>query len=110
MKQRDIYILLISSFVLVVIWIVFTIYHNSVTSTIPEVLNIQIVPIKPDFDLKTVSDIKTRNDITPVYDSIIKSENEALSITPTPSPAIAPAVVPASVTPAQSSPGGTLLP
>lgn len=111
MKQRDIYLLLISSFVLVFIWIVFTIYHNSVTSTIPEVLNVQIIPIKPDFDLKTISDIKTRTDVTPIYTPLINPESEQVSPTPTPTPFISPIpTTPALITPAQASPEGNLLP
>ena len=102
MKQKNIYlILLISSFALVLIWIVFTVYHNSVTSTIPEVLNIQITQIKPDFDLKTISDIKIRKDITPIYTFSANDESE--QVTPSPAPA-------GLTTPEQASPEGSLSP
>ncbi|OGH09740.1 MAG: hypothetical protein A2152_03970 [Candidatus Levybacteria bacterium RBG_16_35_6] len=80
MKQREVYLLLISSFVLVVFWIGFSIYHNSVTSTIPQTLNIQIIPINPDFNSKAISDIKTRPEVTPLY----QLENTKTEETPTP--------------------------
>jgi hypothetical protein len=67
MKQRETYVLLISALILVVFWIGFSIYHGSVTSTIPATLNIQIIPINPAFDTKTISDIKTRPEVTPLY-------------------------------------------
>jgi len=81
MKQREIYLLLISSFVLVVFWIAFSIYHSSVTSTIPETLNIQIIPINPTFDTNEISNIKTRPDITPLY-QLEQTQDEAVSPTP----------------------------
>ncbi len=79
MKQRDIIFLLASSFFIVLIWIIFEIIHSSTTSTIPEKLNVQIIPIKPDFDSKTIADIKTRDNIKPIYEAY------QISITPTPS-------------------------
>jgi len=81
MKHREIYLLLISSFVLVVFWIAFSIYHSSVTSTISPVQNVQIIPIKPDFNMKAVSDIKTRPEVTPLY-QLENTGTENVSPTP----------------------------
>jgi hypothetical protein len=83
MKTREIYILLISCFVLVIFWIGFSVYHNSITSTIPRKLNIQIIPINPNFDEKTISDIKTRPQITPVYENQTLTEQNTISNTAT---------------------------
>lgn len=69
MKQKDILLLLIPFSLIVVLYIIFSIYHNIVTSTIPEVLNIQITPISPDFDQKTITDLKKREKITPVFEA-----------------------------------------
>ncbi len=69
MKQKDILLLLIPFSLLVVLYIIFSIYHNVVTSTIPEVLNIQIIPISPDFDQKTIMDIKKREKVTPLFEA-----------------------------------------
>lgn len=74
MKQKDILLLLIPFSLLIVLYIGFSIYHNFVTSTIPEVLNIQITPISPDFDQKAIMDIKKREKVVPVFEA-----NPALS-------------------------------
>lgn len=68
MKQRDVLFLVIPFFMLVLIYIIFSVYHNSVTSTISENLNIQITPIAPDFNQKTISDIKKRGQVMPLYE------------------------------------------
>jgi hypothetical protein len=72
MKQRDLYILLISTFVIILFWISFTIYHNLVSSTIPETLNVQINPINPNFDTKTIDLIKKRDNTDTIYESTVK--------------------------------------
>lgn len=68
MKQRDIILLAVSYFLLVVIWLVFSIYHNSVTSNIPEAVNIQVSPINPQFDEKTILELKQRENILPSFE------------------------------------------
>lgn len=68
MKQKDILIILVSSFVLVIAWVGFSIYHSSVKSTIPETLNIKIIPIEPNFDVNTIEKIKNRKEITPIFE------------------------------------------
>lgn len=77
MKQKDILLILISISIIVLAWIGFSIYHNLITSTIPEVLNVQISPIKPTFDTKTISELKTRTKVEPVFEL-------RTSVTPTP--------------------------
>lgn len=67
MKKNDILILLIPSMLIVIMWVVFSVYHNYITSTIPENLNTQILSISPDFDLKTIENLKKRNVIIPIY-------------------------------------------
>lgn len=68
MKQRDLLLLLVPFFIMVVAWIIFNIYHSSVTSTISDTLNIQITPINPTFDKKAIEAIKNRDDVEPIYD------------------------------------------
>ncbi len=70
MKQKDILLLIISSFALVVFWIIFNVYHNFVTSTIPETLTVQITPINPSFDTKTITTIKQRIPVSPIYNPL----------------------------------------
>lgn len=67
MKQKDLLLLLVPFFILVVAWIIFNIYHNSVASTISDTLNIQITPINPSFDTKAIEAIKKRDRIEPIY-------------------------------------------
>ncbi|MBI2431037.1 MAG: hypothetical protein HYV39_03420 [Candidatus Levybacteria bacterium] len=68
MKKRDFLFVLISGFILVVIWIGFNIYHNAVTSTIPEATSIQIEPIAPTFDMQSIASIKKREKASPVFE------------------------------------------
>ena len=67
MKKNDILILLIPSMLIVILWVVFSVYHNYVTSTIPENLNTQILSISPNFDLKTIENLKKRDVVIPIY-------------------------------------------
>ena len=85
MKQKDILLLIISSFFLVALWIVFNIYHNTVTSTIPQALSVQISPINPTFDTKTINALKERVQVTPIYNPL--ATQSAPLEAPTPSPA-----------------------
>lgn len=68
MKSKDIILLFAEIFVLVVAWIIFTIYHNAATSTISEPLDINIQPIDPNFDTQTITELKKREKILPLYE------------------------------------------
>lgn len=68
MKQKDILLLLIPFSLLVVLYIGLSVYHNLVTSTIPEAVNIQITPISPDFDQKAIMEIRNREKVVPVFE------------------------------------------
>lgn len=70
MKQKDLLFVAISFFILILIYLGFNIYHNSVASTISEDTNIQISPIAPSFDDNTISDLKKRNNVNPAYQLI----------------------------------------
>jgi hypothetical protein len=85
MKQRDLLLLLVPFFIMVVAWVIFNIYHSSVTSTISDTLNIQIAPINPTFDKKAIEEIKNRDDVQPIYDLSNSSlATPAPTATPTP--------------------------
>lgn len=77
MKKNDILILLIPSVLIVILWVIFSIYHNYVTSTISKSLSTQILPINPDFNLNVINDLKKRNSIEPIYQI---SGNQSLNI------------------------------
>lgn len=91
MKQKDLFMILIPSFVIIVFWIGFTIYHNSVSSTIPPALNIQIKPIDPNFNSKAIFDLKKRKEITPMFEMAeteqLQSSSSAIPVLPSIPPA-----------------------
>lgn len=68
MKKNDLTFLFGSGLLLVVAWILLSIYHQSVTSTIPQAVTIQIAPIDPIFDVQTIDLLKKRQSIPPVYE------------------------------------------
>lgn len=68
MKRREILFLIISTFVLVFVWVGFSIYHNAVTSTISQTLSIQIAPISPTFDMQTFEKLKEREKVSPLFE------------------------------------------
>lgn len=68
MKRREILFLIISTFILVVVWVGFSIYHNAVTSTISQTLSIQITPISPTFDMQTFEKLKEREKVSPLFE------------------------------------------
>ena len=84
MKQKDLLIILIPAFILTVLWVIFSIYHNFVSSTIKDPLTYQIIPIEGKFDNDTIDNLKSRARVEPSYE-IIPIEEE---ITPTPTPEV----------------------
>lgn len=108
MKQKDIIILLVPAAIVILIWVVFSIYHNSVASTIPPVLNIQISPINPIFDTATISKLKQREKVTPIYEMTPSGSPAPESSTATPSsPSGAQINVPVNTPPSTTSGGLT---
>lgn len=78
MKQKDILLVLIPTFLLVILWVIFNIYHNSVESTVSKTVTAEIVPISPDFDFQTIENLKKREIIQPLYE--IKPSNSSAPI------------------------------
>ena len=68
MKQKDLLIILIPAFILTVLWVIFSIYHNFVSSTIKDPLTYQIIPIEGKFDNDSLIDILGRKRVTPTYE------------------------------------------
>ncbi|MGH7202852.1 MAG: hypothetical protein ACREHC_00215 [Candidatus Levyibacteriota bacterium] len=67
-RRKDILFILISSFIVVVAWISFNIYHIWITSTVSETIQPQLAPINPVFDPATIQDLKKREQIDPLFD------------------------------------------
>ncbi len=68
MKQKDIILILALTSIIVLAWIGFSIYHNLATSTISEVQSVNIKPINPTFDTKTIDALKKRDKVFPIYE------------------------------------------
>ncbi len=66
-KRRGVLLVLWLTFITVVAWIGFHIYHITVTSTISEELQLQIIPIDPNFDMDTINRLKGRVKVEPLY-------------------------------------------
>jgi hypothetical protein len=78
-KQKDFLLILIPAFILTVLWVIFSIYHNRVNSTLEDPLSSQIEPINGSFDTATIELIKARRKANPVYEisgEQIGEENE----------------------------------
>lgn len=80
MKQRDILFLVISTFVLILAWIGFSIYHNLVSSTITKPVEEKIIPINPTFDTRTIDILKERKNIEPIFQTKRNEATESTSI------------------------------
>lgn len=86
---KDILFLAISSFIVVVAWIGFNLYHTYVTSTITPELQTSITPITADFDTATINKLKTRNQVAPVN----ALSNTIITPTPINTTAVAPVII-----------------
>jgi len=107
--QLDVLYLSISMFVIVVVWIAFSLYHSYVTSTISDDLQMKITPIDGTFDSATIKKLKSRTQVEPL------SAINAASSSATPSPSPTPTEGNAEVTPSEEltpteEPTGTITP
>lgn len=85
MKQKDILLILGSLSIITVAWIIFNVYHTSVASTISDAVVTQVKPISPDFDTKSINELKKRQKINPNF-----GFPTAGTPTPTPPPFLLP--------------------
>lgn len=89
MKQKELLFLLVSVTIIASLWIVFSVVHQALSSTISDSTNQDITPIKGSFDLKTLQALKKRSQVLP---------QTGIAISPTPTPTSVPI---APVTPVQ---------
>lgn len=82
MRKNEVILLLSSIFILTFAWIGFSVYHNAVSSTIPESQTLRIVPIDPTFDTQTIEKLKKRHKVLP-FSSIQRSTTPSISPTST---------------------------
>jgi len=67
--KKDLFFLLWSGVFIVIAWVIFSILHAFTSTTISSSVMQQISPIKPAFDIKTISSIKFRDKVIPQYTS-----------------------------------------
>lgn len=77
MKQKDLLFILISSTLVVGLWIVFSVVHNALSSTISNDTVQNISQIPGTFDTKTLNQLKKRVNV---------NVQTAVTLIPTPSP------------------------
>jgi hypothetical protein len=113
--QKDILFLSVSMFVMVTVWVGFSLYHTWATSTISEDLQMQIIPIDPNFDTATIHTLEERENINPLFERTAQPEvasESAIIISPTPvaspsaQPTTTPTVVPTAEPEAEPEPTG----
>lgn len=103
MKRDDILLILIPTFLLVIAWIIFGVYQNTVTSTISQTLARDINPITPRFDTVELTQLKTRTSIIPQYTPDIINKQTLPSSQPTTQPSVS-----SSSATLQASPKGSI--
>lgn len=82
-------------FLLSIAWIAFSVYHNFISSTIPETLGTNIAPITPSFNTDAIEQLKKRKRIAPFSPIRIvqtptptSTQSSSSQISPTPTPTI----------------------
>lgn len=85
MKQRDLLLIAGFTFLTVLVWIVLSIYHLQVTSTITPALQKKIEPIEPLFDRKVINEIKAQRKAVSILPET--------SLVSTPSPTLKPSPI-----------------
>lgn len=104
MKQKDILLLAVPSVFFVLFWIGFGIYHHYRIPTTSEDLNTQVSDISPNFNTDTVSNLKQRLQVAPLYQM-----STTITTTPSPTPTPTPTFLNIEATPSgQASSEGTL--
>ena len=83
MKQKELLFIVISITFVAVMWIIFSILHQAITSTISQTTTEAIQPINGSFDSKTIEVLKKRTNVLPQTGIAI----------PTPIPSPTPALI-----------------
>ncbi len=69
MNQKNLITLLVLIVIVVTALVGSNIYHSAVTSTIPEILAIQVKPITPTFQIKVLDELKKRTKVSPQFNA-----------------------------------------
>ena len=90
MKQKDLITFLVLIVIVVLAFVGSNIYHSAVTSTIPEVLAIQVKPISPKFQTKVLDELKKRTRIAPQFNTSPAVLTPSPTAIPTPISGVSP--------------------
>ncbi len=76
----------------IISWVIFSVYDNSVTSTISSDTSIAITPIPPNFDTDTLNMLKSKNIVSVDLEKNRPASSQSADISPTvvPTQAITP--------------------
>lgn len=102
-KRSDFLFIVIPSFILILLWIIFTIFRSATSSTITETQTTLLQPISPNFDTSVIIMLSKRQKVVPSLNetiTIIDPEQESQSQTASLSAPL--------TTDTTSSPGGIL--
>lgn len=92
--QQHLLLILIPSFIVIVVWIVASIYNHAAMSTITVDQSISIEPIEDTFDTRVLDSLKKRTVITSNTTAQIAAPAIDITLTPTPELTAAPEASP----------------
>lgn len=90
MKKRDLLLLTISAFIIIIAWISFNVYHSFSTSTITDIVNTQIQEINPTFNTNVIETLSGRTQIVPLLEISENSATISTNLSPSPIPSVSP--------------------
>lgn len=100
MKRKDVLLLLLSGFIVIIAWVGFSIYRSFITSTITEPVEQQVRFIPGNFDMASIEKLKSRKKTQVDFSSLkTQAASNAANIVPTEIPT--PTQIPLGTTSAQ---------
>lgn len=89
MNKNTLLLLSIATFITVVAWIGFNVYHNLTSSTISETESLEIAPLETTFNQQTIQSLSERQKVEPIFQLSSQQEEPTatqtgLFISPTP--------------------------
>lgn len=86
MNKKEFLLLSIMTFITVVLWTGFEVYHTHQASTVPNLLLEQIEPLDPQLETKIIEKLKDRLTEENLSIAPVSTTSFSVSITPTSSP------------------------
>ncbi len=91
-RQTDFLFIIIPTFIVILLWITFTIFQKATSTTITKTQTSLLKPISPTFDTSVVALLNRREKVTPNLEEVVgttptpvaSSSSPVLTIPPTP--------------------------